>query len=468
MEHAVLRQGGADSISKTRLSLPHKQTILIALLGCAAYYAGAVIGFALTFPGNAVSTLWPPNAILLACLLLTPTRQWGILLLGVMPAHVAVQLQSGVPPLMILCWFLSNTSEALIGAYCVRRLIGGTLRFDSFRDAGVFVIFAVFLAPFLSSFLDAAFVVLVGWKEGAYWQVWRMRFIANVLAELTLVPFIVLWGTNGVAWLRRAPLRRYAEAVLLVGGLVITCVLVFGWQGAGISTAPVLLYLPLPFLLWAAVRFGPVGASTSLLAVVLVSIWGASQGRGPFISLSPAENVLSLQIFLIAVSLPLMLLAALVQERVEQAKVLGESEARFRSMADTAPVMIWMSGMDQESSFFNKRWLDFTGRTLEQELGNGWAHGIHRGDFDRCREVYENSFAARQEFTMEYRLRRGDGEYRSILDKGVPRFAPEGTFLGYIGTAIDVTDVKRTELELQLQRREIAHVARISTIGLRC
>src|SRR5439155_24142835 len=258
---------------------------------------------------------------------------------------------------------------------------------------------------------------------------------------------------------------RYAEACLLACGLLTISVLVFSWQNAGPGTAPALVYLPLPFLLWATVRFGPAGASTSLLVVVLVSIWGATQGRGPFISLSPAENVLSLQIFLIAVSLPLMLLAALVQERVEQAKVLGESEARFRSMADTAPVMIWMLAMDQESSFFNKRWLDFTGRTQEQALGNGWAHGIHRGDFDRCREVYANSFAARQEFTMEYRLRRGDGEDRSIRDKGVPRFAPEGTFLGYVGTAIDVTDVKRTESELRRQRDELGHVARISTMG---
>jgi two-component system sensor kinase FixL len=134
-------------------------------------------------------------------------------------------------------------------------------------------------------------------------------------------------------------------------------------------------------------------------------------------------------------------------------------------MADTAPVMIWMSGLDNRSSFFNKGWLGFTGRTLEEELGNGWAKGIHCDDVDRCVEVYNNSFTARQEFTMEYRLKRWDGEYRSVLDRGVPRFAPDGAFLGYIGTATDITEVKRAESELQLQRREIAHVTRISTMG---
>src|SRR5947209_1194262 len=129
---------------------------------------------------------------------------------------------------------------------------------------------------------------------------------------------------------------------------------------------------------------------------------------------------------------------------------LLESEARFRAMADTAPVMIWLSGPDKLCTFFNKGWLDFTGRKLEQELGNGWADGVHREDFDRCHDIYGNSFDAHQPFTMEYRLRRSDGEYRWVLDSGTPRFAPNGAFLGYIGSCIDITERKRGEEKFRL------------------
>jgi PAS domain S-box-containing protein len=129
---------------------------------------------------------------------------------------------------------------------------------------------------------------------------------------------------------------------------------------------------------------------------------------------------------------------------------LRESEARFRDMADTAPVMIWMSGTDKLFTFFNKGWLDFTGRPLEQELGNGWAEGVHREDFDHCLEVYVNSFDARQRFTMEYRLRRADGEYRWVLDSGTPRFASDGTFLGYIGSCLDITERKQGQERFRL------------------
>jgi PAS domain S-box-containing protein len=125
------------------------------------------------------------------------------------------------------------------------------------------------------------------------------------------------------------------------------------------------------------------------------------------------------------------------------------SEVSFRHLMDTAPVMIWVSGVDKLCTWFNKPWLDFTGRTMAQECGNGWAEGIHQDDFSRCLDLYVSHFDQRIPFRMEYRLRRADGEYRWILDTGVPRFDTDGNFLGYIGCCIDINAMKQQELGLK-------------------
>jgi len=137
---------------------------------------------------------------------------------------------------------------------------------------------------------------------------------------------------------------------------------------------------------------------------------------------------------------------ALVRRQAEGA--VSESEDRFRLVADSAPVMMWMAGTDSLCTYFNKGWLDFTGRRMEEELGNGWAHGVHPDDLQPCLDGYRKAFDARQEFVLEYRLRRRDGEYRWLVDQGVPRLALDGTFSGYVGACTDITEIKTAQQEL--------------------
>jgi len=131
-----------------------------------------------------------------------------------------------------------------------------------------------------------------------------------------------------------------------------------------------------------------------------------------------------------------------VKRRREAEAVLRESERRFRMLSDAAPVMIWQSGVDGLCTHFNRPWLEFTGRPIESELGNGWTESVHPDDVGRCQATYQQAFQGRQPFTMEYRLRRHDGEYRWILGSGVPS-AADGIFTGYVGSAIDVTDQRQ-------------------------
>jgi PAS domain S-box-containing protein len=124
---------------------------------------------------------------------------------------------------------------------------------------------------------------------------------------------------------------------------------------------------------------------------------------------------------------------------------LAESEKRFRLVANTAPVMIWMSGPDKLYTYVSQRWLDFTGRPVDAELGDGWAEGVHPDDLDKCMQTYASAFDRRESFTTEYRLRRQEGDYRWIMNTGVPRINADGSFAGYIGSALDVTSRKFAE-----------------------
>lgn len=155
-----------------------------------------------------------------------------------------------------------------------------------------------------------------------------------------------------------------------------------------------------------------------------------------------------------------------ITERKQAEERLKESEQRFRLLADSAPVMVWMAGVDKLCIYFNSPWLEFTGRTMAQELGNGWAEGVHPDDLQRCLDIYTSSFDARKPFSMDYRLRRLDGQYRWVLDNGIPLYTSDGTFSGYIGSCIDITERRRLEQQLQYSEQKLRSLVESNIFGV--
>jgi PAS domain S-box-containing protein len=158
--------------------------------------------------------------------------------------------------------------------------------------------------------------------------------------------------------------------------------------------------------------------------------------------------------------------AALTRQLQASEASLRESEERFRIVADAAPVLIWMSGVDKLCTFFNRAWLKFTGRSLEQEMGNGWTEGVHPNDLQRCMNTYTEAFDACKPFYMQYRLRRNDGEYRWLSDEGVPRYDAQERFAGYVGSCVDVTELLRQQKALHQFEERVALAADAARLGV--
>ncbi len=174
--------------------------------------------------------------------------------------------------------------------------------------------------------------------------------------------------------------------------------------------------------------------------LTLADIWQRHQGGIAATALAASLLLIMAILFLVRMNGRLSL---------ERARV-RESEQHYRVLANSGSVLIWTSGVDMLCDYFNEGWLRFTGRTLAQELGQGWLEGVHPEDMDRCLEIYTRAFAQRESFTMDYRLRRADGEYRWITDEGVPRYDSQGAFAGYIGYCMDISQRKEAETNLRL------------------
>ncbi|HTS05171.1 MAG TPA: MASE1 domain-containing protein [Candidatus Eisenbacteria bacterium] len=418
---------------------PHLDSRTTWLVVCAtvalSYFVPKLIGVLDSNP-QTVWPLWPGCAILVTGLLLVRVSIWPLLIPASFIGFALADLQAGVSLSSVVQFIPGNTLEVLISAIGLRYCFDGLPRLNSIRALIKYSLFALVLAPCAGAFLSARSV------SHDYSRGWKIVLLSEMLAFITVTPALLSWLTEGSALMRKSR-ALHLEGLLLIVGLVVVSYVVFTLPED--SRSPALFYSLLPFLLWSALRFGWLGASTSLITVSFLSVWGAVHGRGPFSNMVPLTDPLPLQMFLVFASITFMVLAAVAEEHEQDAQAVRESEGRFRLVANTAPIMIWMAGPDKLCNYFNQPWLQFTGVPIQAQLGNGWAEGVHTEDLQHCLQTYAHAFDQRQRFEMEYRLRRHDGEYRWVLDAGVPRFNTDRTFAGYIGCCLDITDRKLAE-----------------------
>lgn len=309
-----------------------------------SYYVGCLIGFALRFPSSGIAFLWPPNAVLTSALLLTRPHTWWATLAGALVAHGLAHSQDGVPPGTWLCQFLGNAVQAVVAAWAVRRYSSTTpVQFDRLRDVGVVILGAALVAPAVSSFIPAFVYVNMGWAAD-YWLAWRARVLSNVVTVLTLVPPIVVAFSHPYV-----SARRVAEFALLLLGLMAAdaaAVHVLSTGRAGLWGA---LFAPAPFLLYAAIRFGPVGLSFSLGAAALIAITGALGRYGSTVGATSVHSVMVVQMFSAVTAIPLLLLAAVIRENslehstlLESQRALIESEAKNSAILRATPDLMFL------------------------------------------------------------------------------------------------------------------------------
>lgn len=417
----------------------------------------ATYRFGIAFGPTSASPFWLPDSVLLCALLKSRPRHWWIIFLTALPIRLVLQLHFGWTLAYTLECFLTDMGKALAGAIVMRHFLADPLRFRTVRDYLIFVLLVVFAIPALAAFAGAAIRAGLGY---AYWPAWEQWFMGDALAQLVVTPAILYWVFDP-PWLRwKFDAQKTSQAALLVVGLAVSGFLAANADPHGYYTA-LRFYSPVPFLLWAAIRFGMAGSTGGVIVAAAFAADAALDGRGPFHGLTPDHTALALQNFFLLRAIVASFIALAFEQRRAVEASLRESEERFRRLAHTAPVMIWMAGPDKLCQFVNQGWLDFTGRTLDQELVKGWADTIHPDDMKAAFEHYSNAFDARQPFEAEFRCRRRDGHYRWLLSRGVPRYDPDGGFSGYVGSALDVSDLKRVE-ELS---RALVHSQRLAVMG---
>lgn len=316
---------------------------LLPLLMAAAYYVGCLAGFALRFPGSGISFFWPPTAILTAALILVASRSWSLVLAASFAAHAIAHAQDGVPVAYWPVQFLGNTVQALLAALVVRRYSGPGLLFADLHKVLTFIVGACVIAPAIASLISASAYVALGWAPD-FAQAWRVRTISNAIAMLTIVPSVVV----GLRYLKNRPAgmpERLLEYLTLLAGLTAVHAAV-GSAAQADAFGLVALYAPMPFLLWATIRFGAPGLSFTLLWTSLMLIWTTLRGEGPFSAAPATEAVIGVQLLIAVTAAPMMLIAGLLEQNRREHVALVDAEQQNSAILRALPDSIFLQTRD--------------------------------------------------------------------------------------------------------------------------
>jgi signal transduction histidine kinase len=435
-----------------------------AALLAIAYYAGVHAGIALTFPSSPVAVLWPPNALLLSALLLTAPRRWWLMIAAVAPAHFAAELALDVPLEMSALWLVSNVTEAFLAATIMLRWMHGPPQFDRLRDLWVFIGAAVVIAPVASSFLDAAFVALAGWRYSDYWQVWRVRVFSNALAALVIVPPIVVWLRSGMASLRQLRPLDIAEIAVVQAAILAISAGVFH-EALSFGEFAMQPYLPVVLLIWAAVRYGVRAVTLSLIVVAGFAITGVVEGRGPFTAADPFVAALGAQAFLILTAVSLLLLAASLKELRRAKAVAASNQEKLNLALEAAEMGTWeWDFLDDLITWRPVRAPQGAPRTRSRPRARLLAL-VHEHDREVVRRAMREALRHGNGAEIECRFVYGRGRHRWIAAKGRVQHLPGTGPRRMTGVYTDTTQKRAQEVQARAQQEQLAHMGRIATLG---
>jgi signal transduction histidine kinase len=464
----------AHSPSRDRLlGTPAADHTLGALALAAGYFATAQIGESLAFPNAPVSALWLPNALVMGTLLLAPRRYWWFYLLAVLGAHLLAQLPlPEVSIIRVVIQYVLNCGTALIGALSLAQFDSPPYRFDRVLPAWRLVFFGGLVAPFTTSLIMAALFVTAD-VDRNFWLTTVVRALTNSFAILTVVPLMVHLADRLRSAHQAFHAPRFIEGTLLMLCLVVTSVAALFAPPTHFVASAALLVLPLPMLLWAAAKFGIVGSAASTLLLGILAICGALTGSGPFVTEPAAHATLSVVLFLVITSVPLLLLGAALDERRSLERARLASDALHGAVLASIQDQMLVLDSDGHIVDANESWRQLGVRApaapfVTLKIGDNLLHHCielgGRGDAlaTRLGTCCSEVFAGR---ALHHRI-----EYAAHAPSGITWFEvtieplrrPEG---GAVLAWTDITYRKQAEAKERAQQQQLVHLGRAAVLG---